>query len=751
MTPLRLPTLLLIFVGLLVLLTFSPVLHNGFVDWDDNENFLHNDHFRGLGTAQLRWAWTTPLLGVYQPIAWMLLETQAALWDLNATGYHAVSLVLHAVNSVLLCCLIVALLRRCQPRQAQESSAALWLAASLAAALYAVHPLRAEVAAWASCQPYLPCSALMMLALLSYLRAYDENISRGKWLAVTWMLAGAAMLCKAPAVSLPAVLLILDAYPLRRWHTAAALKRSLVEKLPFVLLGVLFMLVTAQVRSGTIVPIKDDGLLWRAGLACYSICFYPIKTIWPLDLSNLYALPFRPEVRAIQFALSALFAVGVSVLCLWLRRRWPGLLTAWLAYLVLLAPVASFVRSGPTTTADRYCYLPMMAWTLVLAGGLWAGLVHFRGRRAPLLAGSLVALVLLGSLATLSWRRCLVWHDGESLWTDAASRSGSRNPERLANLASILISQHKPRQALPWLRRAVLLRPEAVYPQKLLGLVLVELRLPAEALPHLIAAAHLEPDDVETAFNLGMAYAALEQNDDAGACFIEAIRLRPTLTAAHAHLGLVLTQQRRWAEALPPLREALRQEPKNAEVLYHLGSACMELGKHEEAMRNLREAVRLDPRYAEAVHALGFLLARQDQLDEAVVHLRRALELRPDYSEASLNLAWTLARQEKLEEAMPHFRKAMAGKSEEAQAHQGLGMALARSGRMAEAVIEFRAVLRLNPDAVEPRFQLAAVLSALEDWEEAADQFTEVLRRDPAHAGSQRGLSVAHKHRQKQH
>jgi thioredoxin-like negative regulator of GroEL len=69
---------------------------------------------------------------------------------------------------------------------------------------------------------------------------------------------------------------------------------------------------------------------------------------------------------------------------------------------------------------------------------------------------------------------------------------------------------------------------------------------------------------------------------------------------------------------------------------------------------------------------------------------------------------------------------------------------------MAEAATEFRAALRLSPDAVEPRFQLAAVLSALEDWEEAADQFTEVLRREPTHAGSQRGLGIARKHRQKQ-
>jgi len=35
------------------ILAFLPVLGNGFVDWDDDKNFINNPHFRGLGADQL--------------------------------------------------------------------------------------------------------------------------------------------------------------------------------------------------------------------------------------------------------------------------------------------------------------------------------------------------------------------------------------------------------------------------------------------------------------------------------------------------------------------------------------------------------------------------------------------------------------------------------------------------------------------------------------------------------------------------
>src|SRR5262245_29836973 len=71
---------------------FRPALDNGFVGWDDPQNFVSNRFYRGLGPSQLRWALTTTHLGVYQPVAWLLLSAQWAVWGMDPRGYHLTSL-----------------------------------------------------------------------------------------------------------------------------------------------------------------------------------------------------------------------------------------------------------------------------------------------------------------------------------------------------------------------------------------------------------------------------------------------------------------------------------------------------------------------------------------------------------------------------------------------------------------------------------------------------------------------------------
>ncbi len=143
---------------LLVAVAFLPALANGFVNWDDEVNFLENSQYRGLGWPQVRWAWSTFLLGVYQPVAWLLLEAQYVLFRLDARGYHLISLLLHAANAVVLYALTAALLVRCRPDPFLHRPWACAVGAGLATALFVVHPLRVEAVAWASCQPYLPCA-----------------------------------------------------------------------------------------------------------------------------------------------------------------------------------------------------------------------------------------------------------------------------------------------------------------------------------------------------------------------------------------------------------------------------------------------------------------------------------------------------------------------------------------------------------------------------------------------------------------
>jgi hypothetical protein len=164
-------------LALVVIAAFIPAEDNGFVDWDDDQNFLDNPFDRGLGAPELKWAWTTFRLGVYQPLAWMLFEGQYVFWKLDSHGYHVTSVILHVANAIVLYVLTVASFVRCQTDSWRKCPWTCSLGAGFATALFMAHPLRVEAVAWASCQPYLPCALFSMLAILAYLRAFEISSS----------------------------------------------------------------------------------------------------------------------------------------------------------------------------------------------------------------------------------------------------------------------------------------------------------------------------------------------------------------------------------------------------------------------------------------------------------------------------------------------------------------------------------------------------------------------------------------------
>ena len=200
-----------------VWIAFSPVLNNGFVDWDDQKWILENHSFRGLGWEQVRFAFTTFTGGVYQPLGWLLQSLTYAFYGLDPCGYHLVSLLVHIVNVVLLHLLCVSLTSRGMPEVSKRLGHALGWLCGVPVLLYAVHPLRVEPIAWASCQAYLPGVAFSLLATLAYLRAHPSSgLFRRSWMFASSVLVALAVLSKGSAVVLPLVFLILDAYPLAR-------------------------------------------------------------------------------------------------------------------------------------------------------------------------------------------------------------------------------------------------------------------------------------------------------------------------------------------------------------------------------------------------------------------------------------------------------------------------------------------------------------------------------------------------------
>ena len=89
-------------MALLTFAVFLASVRNGWVNWDDADNFLGNPHFRGLGCSTIRWIFTGSVQDAHWiPFTWLTLSLDHAMWGMNPAGYHLTSLLIHSINALL--------------------------------------------------------------------------------------------------------------------------------------------------------------------------------------------------------------------------------------------------------------------------------------------------------------------------------------------------------------------------------------------------------------------------------------------------------------------------------------------------------------------------------------------------------------------------------------------------------------------------------------------------------------------------
>ena len=460
--------------------------------------------------------------------------------------------------------------------------------------MFAVHPLQVEAVAWASCQPYLLCALFCLLAVLAYLHAFGPGPPRWGWWAGSLLLFAAALLSKAPAVALPAILVLLDVYPLRRlggrpggWFGPEA-RRAWLDKVPFVAIGLVFagLAVAARATVYAIAPLEREGVAPRVARACYAAWFYIVKAVIPTDLAAYYAPPARVDWGSPPMLASLLATLAVCAGLILLRRRWPGLLAAWLGYLALLAPASGLVQIGSLFVADRYSYLPMMALAVPIAAGLagpWAA--PRRGRAAALATAG--ALAVVAGLVLLTREQCRTWRSSEVLWS-RASNTGAASAMAHLKLGAVSSSLGRLAEAEAHLREAARLQPDGPLIHRNLGTVLERRGNYADALAHYAEAVRFDRDRVNALNNLAMVLAAcpdpgLRDGRRAVATATRVCELLKwnepnsldTLAAAHAEAGDFAAAIARQEQAIDLLPDGPGKDDYRSRLaLYRAREAC---------------------------------------------------------------------------------------------------------------------------------------------------------------------------------
>jgi Tfp pilus assembly protein PilF len=502
-------------------LAFSPLLGGDFefLSWDDTTNIVNQPIVNTCSIEHLLAAWTTVELGVYEPLGVMLKIVTVGLFGMRVQPFQLTTLALHVMNAWLIFLLARHLLARCD--DGLRARLRPDVAALVAALLFALNPMRVEVVAWASGQSYALAGTFFLLSIFAYLR-YCALLGEGGegrrpagLLALSVVAYLCAVLSKSAAIFLPAVLPLLDYFPLRRRLGL----RLVVEKLPHLLtaavIGGFVVYKTAGLQGG---QSFDLDVAARIAYALHSFLFHLGKTLWPAELYPSYAVS-HPEVTLVTGWL-LFYSVGAAAVCglaWWSRRRAAWFAAAWGIYLVGMLPVSGLFAHGTWFLgADRYTYLPLFG--LWIAGGAIATskwLVPSPAISDARSRAAICGLVLLLAIWGISTNRQVRhWRNTEALWTHTLARDPA-NRTALNNLGFYLMEQDRYLDALPLLGSAIALDRGNVKPVLNLGVSLERLGRPEEALHVYRRALQYHPRSPAIQNNMGVAYRMLGQDEKA--------------------------------------------------------------------------------------------------------------------------------------------------------------------------------------------------------------------------------------------
>jgi protein O-mannosyl-transferase len=579
---------------------FAGALRNGWVSFDDPHYVYENLHVnRGLRLDGLWWFLSHPHGENWHPLtSWShMLDVQ--LFGLAPAGHHAVSVLLHALNAVLL----VIVLHR---------MTGAWWRSLLVGGLFALHPLRVESVAWISERKDVLSGLFFLLALEAY-RRWAVRPGRARYAALVAALA-LGLMSKPMLVTLPFVLVLLDVWPFGRLQgrprnpairaPVRALPGLIAEKWPLFGLAVLSAVVTflVQRRGGAVVSVERLAFARRVANALVSCWRYVGKTLWPHDLAVIYRYSRGSEALAAVVATVALLAV--TALFLWQARRRPYLVVGWLWYLGMLVPVIGLIQVGSQAYADRYTYLPTI--------GLLVALVWFVGERvADSRSGRALAtgasFLVLAGLSTVTVRQVAVWKDTRTLFEHALAVTDD-NAVAHEKLAEVLLQEGRTQLAVE----------------------------------HLETALRLQPGYGEAHVNLGIALGMLGRNGEAIAHFRAGLATNETAEARH-NLAFTLAKTGRLDEAIPEYEAALRLDPDRYLTLVQLGTALVSRGRPAEAVTALQHALELNPADLETRRLLAIAALQSGRVGEAIAAYREILRRGPDDLDALNNVAWIRA------------------------------------------------------------------------------------------------------------
>jgi hypothetical protein len=599
----RLVVFLAVLLALCTAAVYAPAMRNGFVNLDDPDYVMRNPYvLGGLTWADIKWAMGSNYPSSnWHPLTWISHMADVQLYGSNPAGHHFTSVLLHAVDVVLLFLLI-------------QWATGRALRSAAVAALFAVQPLNVEAVAWISERKSVLCVFFFLLGIGAY-GWYARRPGVGRYLAVA-LCFGLGITAKVMVVSFPFALLLLDYWPLRRLPGPdterspraffTGLRALVLEKIPLFVMAVAGAAITVYVHSREHALTATMPFSWRFKNAIFSYAAYLGKAIWPVRLAPYYPHPENTLSWAMVF-LAGLVLVGISTIA-WQWRQRKYLLIGWLWYLGTMLPMIGFVQTGRQGMADRFMHIPMMGllFGVVWLVGDWAA---ERNWQKEISVGFFLLVAV--PFAAVTIKQIGYWRDSYTLF--GHTLEVTRNNGLAENDFAV---------------------------------ALVERGEPEAAVQHFVAAERFSPDLASPHYNLAVFLQKQNRLEDAEREYRAALALssdQMEMVQAHNNLGILYLVQRKYSQALPELSAAIAIDPNEQNSYIGRGMVEMEMMSADAAIADFTKAaqIALSPL---ALYQLGQALESKGETQQAAKAYAAALQLAPAMAEARARLEALRAR-----------------------------------------------------------------------------------------------------------
>lgn len=302
--------------------------------------------------------------GSYRPIGHLSYMLTARWAATDPVSWHWIGIVLHAANALLVLKLAAAL---------GWSRLAAWLAA----ALFALHGTRPEVAVWMAGRYDLLATFFFLIAIVAFVRSWEARGARRiLYLSATCLAMLAAILSKESAYAFPLIATLLVAC----FAPEAARRARAMLALWWILAAALFAYRWSLFRGiGGYGGFSPLSLLKALTFRIWAVLFFPIN--WTISPEIVLAI----LIVVYAVALAALFSLRAP------RRRL--LFAVWFVILSGL-PAYSQLLIGLDLEKSRVLYLPSIGFCLLLAA-------LAENARPKLKVGSATAVLLFHAAALL--------------------------------------------------------------------------------------------------------------------------------------------------------------------------------------------------------------------------------------------------------------------------------------------------------------------------------------------------------------